>query len=392
MSNRIQITDEIILMFKENSTALIIWADIMLQINKNSSFIPRRKNIKKKFNLGNVRMNKAINFLKAHGLAETFPIYFRGRMTGAQYKFYSLENAVDNPTISITPGPQAKTRVIAEMKPRTPLNGNNSECLKNEHSENSSLIKFNSQDPDEHKKTFLEYFPGQNTFQVFDDSKKKRRNLSKVYQKYNPLELDAKNNQGAGIFLTINKTDSKGRSRKNITRVRAVFADLDGAPLEPVMRYGPSLVVESSPGRYHAYWMTDNVPMESFTGLQKAIANRFKSDPKIKDLARVMRIPGYYHCKQDPFLSKILYTSKNKYSFDELKKMFSEKKSSVVEIHGVSKNERNNKLCQMIGGMVKSTLPQEKIRKQAYKFAETCTPKLSKNQVDSTLKAAENWK
>ena len=366
----------------------------MLKIDKNKSFIPRRKEIKKHFKLGDGRMNNAINFLKALGLVETFPLYSRGRLSGAQYKFYDLENAVKNPTISTTTGPQAKTRIISEIKSRTPLNGNDSDYRKTRYSENkiiSDLINFSSDDPDEHKKTFLEYFPGQNTFQTFDDSPRKRRHLSKIYNSYNELDLDAKNNQGAGIFLTINETDGKGRKAENITRVRAVFADLDGAPLEPVFNYDPSLIIETSPGRYHCYWMTDKTPLNEFTGLQKAIANKFGADPQVKDLPHVMRIPGYFHCKQDPFLSKILFTSENKYTFDELEKMFFKKKSSIG-IQGVRKNKRNDTLCRCVGGMVRGKLSKDKIKKKAYKFAETCTPKLPKNQVDSTLKSAEGWK
>jgi hypothetical protein len=42
------------------------------------------------------------------------------------------------------------------------------------------------------------------------------------------------NREGAGVFVTVNETDLKGRTAKNITSVRAVFVDLDGAPLEPV--------------------------------------------------------------------------------------------------------------------------------------------------------------
>jgi len=50
--------------------------------------------------------------------------------------------------------------------------------------------------------------------------------------------LDPSNEQGAGIFITVNATDFKGRSADNINRIRSVFADLDGAPLEPVIAEG----------------------------------------------------------------------------------------------------------------------------------------------------------
>ena len=55
-----------------------------------------------------------MKFLKNHGLVETYPVYKNGKISGAEYKFYNLETAIRNPSPAITPGPQAKTKVIAE--------------------------------------------------------------------------------------------------------------------------------------------------------------------------------------------------------------------------------------------------------------------------------------
>jgi len=40
---------------------------------------------------------------------------------------------------------------------------------------------------------------------------------------------------------------------------------------------------------------------------QKAIARKFNSDPKVCDLPRVMRLPGFYHCKGNPYLTTIMH-------------------------------------------------------------------------------------
>ena len=47
--------------------------------------------------------------------------------------------------------------------------------------------------------------------------------------------LAIRNGNGAAVWVMINAGDGKGRRAENVTRVRAVFADLDGAPLQPVM-------------------------------------------------------------------------------------------------------------------------------------------------------------
>ena len=87
-------------------------------------------------------------------------------------------------------------------------------------------------------------------------------------------------------------------------RVRAVFLDLDGAPLAPVLKAGldPHVVVESSPGKFHIYWLTDDCPLDQFERVQRALARRFGGDPSVHDLPRVLRVPGFLHRKNEPFL------------------------------------------------------------------------------------------
>src|ERR687895_383697 len=88
--------------------------------------------------------------------------------------------------------------------------------------------------------------------------------------------LSRLNEEKAGVFVTINKTDGCGRMAENIIRVRAVFADLDGTPLPESWELEPHVITASSPGRYHTYWGVSDCPLERFTAVQKAIATRFK--------------------------------------------------------------------------------------------------------------------
>jgi hypothetical protein len=173
------------------------------------------------------------------------------------------------------------------------------------------------------------------TFQTFDDNKERKKeraeaNKLRRQQGKKPLkdplarvrhgtlaehwdELVELNNKGAGIYFTPNETDGNGRSAKNITRVRAGFGDLDGAPLEPMHKAKllPHIINETSPGRYHGYWLiADDMPLDQFEPQQKAIAAHFDADPSIHDLPRVMRLPGFVHRKGTPFLVRILEINK----------------------------------------------------------------------------------
>ncbi len=163
-----------------------------------------------------------------------------------------------------------------------------------------------------------EYF----TFQTFDDDKRRRdRSLARVGhgtlidQFFYLMEL---NEQGAGVFATPNATALSGaRNNENIVRVRAVFQDDDKGfagsyPLEP------SIVVESSPGKFQRYWCVEGLSFEEFDGVMERIIADYGGDPDAKGLARVMRLPGFSHKKANPFLVRIVSASSKRYTREEI--------------------------------------------------------------------------
>lgn len=64
-----------------------------------------------------------------------------------------------------------------------------------------------------------------------------------------------------------------------------------------------SMVVETKNG-YHIYWAIRQGSITRFVAIQQALVRKFNSDPKITDLSRVMRVPGFYHRKNpaSPYL------------------------------------------------------------------------------------------
>jgi P4 family phage/plasmid primase-like protien len=144
--------------------------------------------------------------------------------------------------------------------------------------------------------------------------------------------LSSLNNQLSGIYITVNQTDLQGRKAENIVRVRALFCDCDEGDL-PKFPVEPSLLIQSSRGQ-HAYWIiSDDVPFESFPGIQKAIAQKYNADPKICDLPRVMRVPGFFHHKKDPFLVQLIGQAGHVYPWRD-----------VVEGLGLEIDKTNNQI------------------------------------------------
>ena len=82
---------------------------------------------------------------------------------------------------------------------------------------------------------------GKFTFQTFDDDESRKdkklvRVLHGTLDKH-ATTLTTINQKGAGIFVTVNQTNLKGRKANDIEKVRAAFVDLDGRPLEPVLEH-----------------------------------------------------------------------------------------------------------------------------------------------------------
>lgn len=107
-----------------------------------------------------------------------------------------------------------------------------------------------------------------------------------------------------GVFVTVNTTDFKGRRRENIVQARALFVDADGKDqvercIDEIKASGatPSIMVRSSADSAHFYWICDDLEIPQFSSLQRALIDKLGTDPAVKDLPRVMRLPGTLHLK-----------------------------------------------------------------------------------------------
>lgn len=178
----------------------------------------------------------------------------------------------------------------------------------------------------EEAEAFLTALAGQDaqfTFQTFDDVevwdeakqkavKRMDKNLVRVlHGTFNQHKdaLAALNKRGAGVFVAINKTNLEGIKQENILKVRALFVDLDGSPIQPINDLPedlqPHIIIESSPNRWHAYWLVNNCELEQFKQLQQALAAKFDGDKAVNNINRVMRLAGFSHNKGESFITRI---------------------------------------------------------------------------------------
>lgn len=154
-------------------------------------------------------------------------------------------------------------------------------------------------------RAFLEALGGQGpfTFQTLPDRKGDDPSLNQIL--HGSLEgcarkLEQLNARGAGVFVTVNQTDGHGRTAANVTGLRALFVDKDDGVLDEAP--GANVRVRTARGE-HAYWLLS--PEESrteFGAAQKRLIAALGTDPSIHDLPRIMRLPGFFHMKGEPFM------------------------------------------------------------------------------------------
>ena len=206
-------------------------------------------------------------------------------------------------------------------------------------------------------------------------------------------KLNALNKAGYDIFVTINETDGKDIKGANITRVRALFADFDGSPLSNLDRISlkPSFTVNTSPDRYHAYWLIDDCPLDQFKMMQQKLAYILESDPAVCDLGRIMRVPGFYHLKGDPFMVTIDCPERAKrYSFSEVKKAISSLTpiNEVTARHslkiGCIEGSRNTALTSLAGRLIYDCQPDTLAIQALMDWNTLNTPPLPDEEIIST--------
>lgn len=120
--------------------------------------------------------------------------------------------------------------------------------------------------------------------------------------------LKKANASDCGVFFVVN---GDAHEDKQVRHSRASFIDIDDFSFEEQVKslaefaLEPSIVIKTRKS-LHAYWLTPGGDIKYFRELQSRLIQHFKSDKTIINESRVMRLPGFNHCKQDPLRVRLL--------------------------------------------------------------------------------------
>lgn len=140
------------------------------------------------------------------------------------------------------------------------------------------------------------------------------------YPKLEP-QLRALNEQGYGIFFGVNGCVRDDEA----VAINAQFVESDSLSLEEqaenLRRFPlkPSLIARARKS-LHAYWLLyEGGNISLFRPIQKALCKYFSGDPALVNESRYMRLPGFYHQKQDPVMVEVVeYNPECRYTQQEL--------------------------------------------------------------------------
>ena len=104
-----------------------------------------------------------------------------------------------------------------------------------------------------------------------------------------------------------------------------------------------ALIVETYSG-FHIYWLVTDCSIALFEKIEEYLIFKFKSDPQVKNLSRVLRVPEFVHQKyEEPFQIRVIQWTERRFTVDEFT---SELK---VNLQWVEEEKAKQKLSQTKG-------------------------------------------
>ena len=146
---------------------------------------------------------------------------------------------------------------------------------------------------------------------IFDDKKRgifKGQKLETEAGRFMSLmpNLMEHNAKERGIFFVVK---DGGQEDSEIKRINAQFVEMDDKSFEEQKALidgfplPPSMIIRTRKS-LHTYWfMRQGAEVSRFRTVQKALISYFGGDRSVVNESRVMRLPGFNHCKADPVRS-----------------------------------------------------------------------------------------
>lgn len=156
--------------------------------------------------------------------------------------------------------------------------------------------------------------------------------------------IDEMKAAGCNVYWCCHGFNMKRRLRRYAEMPKLMWADLDETDPRGLENLRPTIAIESSPGRFAAWWMLTE-PLDDDSTNQK-LSYHLKADKGGWDLTQVLRVPGTQNFKYPgaPRV-RILWQDGPKYSLDQIKAVLPKAKerpnTGTVDVAKIFKKYRN---------------------------------------------------
>lgn len=137
------------------------------------------------------------------------------------------------------------------------------------------------------------------------------------------------NDKGNNVYVSMNtlNEDAKGRKADDIKEIRHIYLDIDhngreglAAVLKDPDLPKPSYLLNTSPEKYQVVWRVEGFSKAEAEKLNDLLVRRYHADDKVKDIARVLRVPGLDNRKYEiPFRVQAVRLSEGVFTRNDFK-------------------------------------------------------------------------
>lgn len=192
----------------------------------------------------------------------------------------------------------------------------------------------------------MKIFPKQIYRTLYEKGTNKK---AKTYAKFSEVEFRVLNDSGNGIYFSPQSYSGNSNKKEYLTKINTLFADLDvaknddGQTQEEIenkkqellsalqsLLFPPSVVVNTRNGLQPYWYVTiDNVEESTTAQCENVIrgiskwAMEFGSlGDNVHDIVHLLRVPGFYHNKKEPYMITVINGSDRTYNLDEMEAAF----------------------------------------------------------------------
>jgi hypothetical protein len=159
------------------------------------------------------------------------------------------------------------------------------------------------------------------TYVLHDSDEILKKHGAKRINRRDASEWNAK---GYGVFHTVNHF-WLNRKKDSLVEINAWCVDIDEGTKPDMIKsiqrgLRPTMLVETKRG-FQAYWKSKNGTVKNWNAIQvDRLVPFYGADPNARDLARILRVPGYYHMKDpaNPFMVRKIWDVPVEYTESEM--------------------------------------------------------------------------